>query len=226
MRSILEDEAVVENRQPQLQHVELQHLNLKLLLKVSGVSGDQELDLDPIIPIFHGWIQNQVFDELLLDVADYRHVPNGPGVVLIGHEADYSIDNTDGRLGVRYNRKAVVDGSNQERLEQATRAVLHAAKRLEEDASLQQKLRFSGRDIEVSINDRLLAPNCEDTGKAVEPDLRTFFGRLFGGDEYSLSYSTDATKDSRRLFGASVSSGKVFSLTELLENLGPRRITY
>src|SRR5947209_3852895 len=140
MRSILEDEAPVENREPQSRHVELQHINLKLLLKVSG---GVDLDLDPILPIFHGWIQNQVFDELLLDVADYRHVPNGPGVVLIGHEADYSIDNTDGRLGVRYNRKALVNGSNQDRLEQATRAVLLAVKLLEEDASLQQKLRFN-----------------------------------------------------------------------------------
>jgi hypothetical protein len=215
MRSILEDEASVDNREPQSHHVELQHINLKLLLKVSG-----DLDLGPIIPIFHGWIQNQVFEELLLDVADYRHVPDGPGIVLIGHEADYSIDNTDGRLGVRYNRKALLDGSNQDRLERATRAVLHAAKRLEEDASLQQELRFNGRDIELSINDRLLAPNSEDTRKAIEPDFRMFFGRLFAADQYSLSYSTDKTKDSRRLFGASVSSRKVFSLTELLENLG------
>lgn len=219
MRSILEHEAVVENREPQSQHVELQHINLKLLLKVSG---NLDLDLDPIIPIFHGWIQNQVFDELLLDVADYRHVPNGPGVVLIGHEADYSVDNSDGRLGVKYNRKALAGGRNQDRLEQATRAVLHAAKRLEEDASLQQKLRFNGRDIELSINDRLLAPNCEDTRKAIEPDFRMFFGQLFAGDQYSLAYSSDATKDSRRLFGAAVSSRKVFSLTELLENLGSR----
>ena len=32
--------------------------------------------------------------------------PAGPGVMLIGHQADYSVDNTDDRLGVRYNRKA------------------------------------------------------------------------------------------------------------------------
>ena len=210
---------MAENREPQSRHVELQHINLKLLLKVSA---DLDLDLDPIIPIFHGWIQNQVFDELLLDVADYRHVPNGPGVVLIGHEADYSIDNTDGELGVRYNRKAPVNGSNQHRLEQAGRAVLHAAKRLEEDASLQQKLRFNGHHIELSINDRLLAPNSEDIRKAIEPDFRMFFGRLFGGDQYSLSYSSDPTKDSRRLFGAFVNSQKAFSVTELLENLGSR----
>ena len=82
--------------------MELQHLNVKLLLENS-----QDLDLDAIVNIFHGWIQEQLCEELLLDVADYRHVHHGPGVVLIGHEADYAIDNTDGRWGIRYNRKAV-----------------------------------------------------------------------------------------------------------------------
>ena len=51
------------------------------------------LDLEPLIPIFHSWITGGAFNEMLLDVADYRHVPSGPGVVVIGHEADYSVDN-------------------------------------------------------------------------------------------------------------------------------------
>ena len=61
----------------------LQHINVKLLLKDS-----QDVDLDPLIPVFHNWIQEQVCDELLLDVADYLHVHHGPGIVLIGHEAN------------------------------------------------------------------------------------------------------------------------------------------
>ena len=43
-------------------------------------------------------------------MADYRHVPEGPGVMLIGHQANYSVDNTDNRLGVRYNRKEPLEG--------------------------------------------------------------------------------------------------------------------
>src|SRR5580698_8801430 len=85
--------------------MEFQHVNVKLLL-----ARDEQLDLAPLIPIFNTWIQNQAPDELLLDIADYRHVPEGPGVVLIGLQADYSVDNTGGRLGVRYNRKAALDG--------------------------------------------------------------------------------------------------------------------
>ncbi|PYU19621.1 MAG: hypothetical protein DMG32_24145 [Acidobacteria bacterium] len=65
----------------------LEHVNVKLLVK-----SPEEVDLEPLIPVFHSWIQAQVFEELLLDVADYRHVPAGPGVVLIGHQANYSVE--------------------------------------------------------------------------------------------------------------------------------------
>ena len=66
-------------------------------------------------------------EELLIDVADYLHVHNGPGIMLIGHEADYSLDNRAGRLGLLYNRKEQLDGTTQEKLAQAARAALTAA---------------------------------------------------------------------------------------------------
>src|SRR5207249_11305408 len=127
MRSILEEEVAVE----------LQHVNVKLLLE-----SPEDLNLDEVITVFHSWIQDQVCEGLLLDVTDYRHVHHGPGVVLIGHEADYCIDNTDGRLGIRYNRKARLDGSNRDRLAQGVRAVLAAAERLQQDIRLNGKCNF------------------------------------------------------------------------------------
>jgi hypothetical protein len=188
----------------------LQHVNVKLLVK-----NPAEADLEPLIPIFHGWIQNQVFEELLLDVADYRHVPAGPGVMLIGHQADYSVDNTDGRLGVRYNRKAGEDGSNQERLRQAARAALTSFQRLEADPRLGGKLRFNGQVLEVFINDRLLAPNTPATREAADPELHAFAKRLFQGSDYSLTYNDEP----RRLFGASIKASRTFSIADLLKNL-------
>src|ERR1700692_4919071 len=106
--------------------MQLQHINVKLLVK-----NPVEVDLEPLVPVFHSWIQAQGLEELLLDVADYRHVHAGPGVVLIGHQGNYSVDNTDDRLGVRYNRKAVLNGNNQSRLTQAAEAALVACQRLE-----------------------------------------------------------------------------------------------
>src|ERR1700687_6503465 len=111
--------------------MQLQHVNVKLL-----VENPEEADLESLIPVFHGWIENQNGDELLIDVADYTHVPAGPGVVLIGHEGNYCVDNTGNRLGVRYNRKAALDGSKQDRLKQAARAALTACQRFEGDTRL------------------------------------------------------------------------------------------
>ena len=190
--------------------MDLQHVNVKFLLKDAEAA-----DLEPLIPIFHGWIQGRVCEELLLDVADYRHVPAGPGVMVIGLQADYSVDDTDHRLGVRYNRKAGLDGGNQQRLEQAARAALTAFQRLEEDPRLGGKLRFEGREVEVFINDRALAPNTGETRDAADPDLRAFAKKLFRGGEYSLTYGNDP----RRLFGACLKSSQEFSVADLLKNL-------
>lgn len=190
--------------------MDFQHVNVKFLVK-----NPEAVELEPLIPVFHRWIQGQVCEELLLDIADYRHVPEGPGIVLIGHEADYSVDNTKGRLGVRYNRKLPFDGANQDRLKQAACSALKAFQRLEGEPALGGKISFNGHEVELFVNDRMLAPNREDTRKAFEPDFKALFNKLFRGSGYSMSYDTDP----RRLLGLSVKSSKTFSIAELIRNL-------
>jgi hypothetical protein len=190
--------------------VNLRHVNVKLRIKKVEAT-----DLEPLIPAFHRWIQGKVFDELLLDIADYRHVPDGPGVVLIGHQADYAVDNTDGLMGVRYNRKAPLGGNNHDRLAQAARSALDACQRLELEPSLNGKIQFDGQHIEVFMNDRLEAPNTDATREATKSELSAFFKKLFQGVEFSLSHHADP----RRLFGVSAKSSRRFSVTELLKNL-------
>jgi hypothetical protein len=188
--------------------LELQRINVKILSK-----DPENLDLDPVIPVFHSWIQAQVCEELLLDVADYRHVHGGPGIVLIGHEADYSLDNTNNRWGARYNRKTVIRGNNQKRLEQAVRAALIACQRLQRDDRL--KYHFKGEEIEISVNDRALAPNSQETREAFTPEIQAFAERLFCRGEYSLSFDAD----SRRLLRAFLKASRSFTVDELLDNL-------
>jgi hypothetical protein len=186
--------------------IELQHINVKLF-----VNDPEKVDLEAVVPVFHGWIQGQVFDELLLDVASYSHVPDGPGVVLIGHEADYALGNTDGRLGVRYNRKARLSGNNRDRLVQATRAALNAFLRLEQDFNLY----FNKREIEIVVNDRLLAPNTEETRRSAQPELTEFVRQLFADSSYSVKYPVER----RKLFGVTIAAEREFSLQELSANL-------
>ena len=138
--------------------MELQHTNVKLFIDPAS-----QLDMAALIPVFHRWIQEDSGQhlpgqELLIDVADYRHVPQGPGVLLIGHEADYALDESEGRRGLLYNCKASQPGNNRDRLRKALSATLRAALRLEADATL-PGLRFSRQELRVLVNDRLLAPN-------------------------------------------------------------------
>ena len=41
--------------------------------------------------------REHAFDELMIDVADYKHVKHGPGVVLVGDANDYYLDEGEGR---------------------------------------------------------------------------------------------------------------------------------
>src|ERR1051325_6327411 len=61
--------------------------------------------LDAVIPVYHRWIQKQAVEGMLVDVADYGHLPQSPGVMLVAHEADYAMDSMEGPLGLLYNRK-------------------------------------------------------------------------------------------------------------------------
>lgn len=192
--------------------MEIQHVNLKLHLEHSGV-----VDLEPLIPIFHDWVREQSCEETLVDVADYRHVPAGPGILLIGHEADFSLDWSDDRLGVRYNRKARLGGQNHDRFRQALRSVLTTCRRLEEDGRLEGKLGFESRQFELGVNDRLLAPNNQETYASLSPEIDFFCGGLFGRNNYSVTHQADP----RRRFSVLVQTPQPMDRSDLLEALSP-----
>lgn len=189
----------------------LQHINIKFHLE-----NPESVKLEDFSAVFNGWIQRHVTEELLIDVADYLHVNNGPGLMLIGHEADYSLDNRAGRLGLLYNRKAQLEGSTQDKLVQAAGAALTAARLLETENGL----KFNGGDVQLIINDRLIAPNTAATFAELEPELRTFFDKLFGGAEYTLSNDTDP----RERFTVNVKAAKRFDVQTLLQAL-PAKVT-
>lgn len=51
-----------------------------------------DFELADLIPIYHKWIQQELLDGLLIDVADYSHVQDGPGLMIIAHEGDFSME--------------------------------------------------------------------------------------------------------------------------------------
>jgi hypothetical protein len=188
----------------------IDHVNVKIFaLKAT------DIDLGQAIPIFHRWIQEPWLEELLIDIADYRHVPAGPGVLLIGNEANYSLDLTFDRLGLLYNRKRGSEGSVQDKLLKSFGAALTAAGRLEEEAAFQGKLRFNAGQVEVIINDRLLALNTAETWSALRPEFEKFFDGLYGSGAYSLEH----VGEPRERFRVQASTQQVVGVSSLLGSL-------
>jgi hypothetical protein len=128
------------------------------------------LPADQLVPVFHSWIQTHAIkDHLLIDVADYSHVRNGPGIVLVAHEANISLDSRGGRLGLTYQRKQPIPGTLAERIRSAFQASIQAASLLSDRAT------FRTDEVEFRICDRLHAPNTAETFNTVKPDLLAVF---------------------------------------------------
>src|SRR5579862_4031689 len=153
----------------------------KLQLKIYATpAAAKAVEVEAVIPVFHRWLKDHVLPELVIDVANYGHVPEGPGVVLIGHGTDYFMDLGEGRLGLLHNRKRTGPAAG-ERLSDLARRALHAAALLEKEAALGGKLTFATNELLFRINDRLAAPNTDATFAALKGELEALGKQLFAG---------------------------------------------
>lgn len=190
---------------------ELQRIGIKLYA-ADGVS----LRPRELVPVFHRWIQTQAIgDQLLIDVADYAHVPEGPGVMLVAHEGNFSLDLGGGRMGLAYNRKTPAAGALADRLRGVARTVLDACSRLEEERGLDGHIRFRGDELLLFANDRLRAPNSAATMAAFQPALRQLLRALYG----DLDCTVTPERDARERFSVHVRAPAAVSVRDLLTRL-------
>ncbi len=173
-----------ESRAPDVAN--LQRIALKIFLDDISV-----LNPADVIPVFHRWIQTQAVDGLLIDVADYSHMPTGPCVLLVAHEGHYVLDRAGGRLGLQYARRQPLDGPLPDRLAALGRILLRAGRLLETDTSLSGPVRFLGNTIECIANYRLLAPNRPETLTALRPALDRFLTTLSAGAGWTVTREAD-----------------------------------
>ena len=189
--------------------MELDKINVKFFAKdTNGVP------LTAFINIFHSWIQASDGD--YYDLADYTHMNAGPGILLIAHEANISMNNTGNRLGLLYNRKQPLQGSNIEKLRSIFKSALENCRRIEEEPSLKGRLKFRGDEALLLVNDRLLAPNTEKTFRALRPDLEDLARTLYGGTDFKLQRNTDP----KQRFTVRIETPSAFKVESLLKNLG------
>ena len=186
----------------------------KLQLKIFATDSARDIEPEAFIGVFHRWIQKRLLPELVIDVANYVHVPHGPGVVLIGHGSDYFMDQGEGRLGLLHNRKRL-GPPPADRLADLARRTLHVAALLEGDSALSGKLRFATNELGFRINDRLAAPNNDETFAAVKPELEALASRIFAGP-----FELERTGVSKDLFSVRLTSPTSAPLRTLLERAG------
>lgn len=150
----------------------MDHINVKIF-----ATPDSTVQWHELIPVFHRWIRDNEVPGTPVDVADYAHVPNGPGILLIAHDAFFSVDNRAGQLGFLYNRRTPLDGDVASKVRDAYEIALTAARKLEKEV---RGLRFDETRFEVFVNDRALAPNNEETDRTVRPVVEALYAEKVG----------------------------------------------
>ena len=94
--------------------MDLQKFGVKLFFNTNGSYSSKDF-----VPVFHNWIQDKAIDNhLLIDVTDYSHIPDGPGVMLIAHEGNFSLDQESQQPGIMYMRKTAIKGDFEYRFKQ------------------------------------------------------------------------------------------------------------
>lgn len=177
-----------------------------------------QVDADELTRIFHAWIQeSRVPEDMLVDVTDYSHVHEGPGVMLIAHGAHYAMDSGRGRLGLLYSRKrALPDADFADRLRKCFHASLHAATMLEQDPALAGKLRFRTDEVLFRIQNRLHAPPTRETFDRIEPALQALLDQLWGP---GIAIPEMVKDDPREAFGVAIKSTATPTVADLFAKL-------
>ena len=171
--------------------MDLQKFGVKLFFNTNRSYSSKDF-----VPVFHNWIQNKAIDEhLLIDVTDYSHLPDGPGVMLIAHEGNFSLDQESQQPGIMYMRKTEIVGSFKERFNMVLSIVTQAANRLcDKDVSKQVDL--TPNSFRFIANDRLYAENTADNQDLYKQKIQKSLDDKYPGHQFEFG---DVSDENERL---------------------------
>ena len=164
--------------------MDLQKLSIKIFCEQPS-----SIPLTDFINIFHGWIQTTDGD--YHDVADYSHMQAGAGIVLVANDANLSIDETEDRRGLVFSQKGRLEGSNQEKLRRVFRAALASCRKLEEDPTVNGRLRFARNEVAISVNDRAVTTNSIEAFTKLKAEIASLAPEFFGNAELQFERNDD-----------------------------------
>jgi hypothetical protein len=172
------------------------------------------IDTHKSVRVFHRWIKERVLPEQVVDVADYSHVQHGPRVALIGHGSDHYLDDSQGRPGLLYFRKRAAPPPH-ERLADAFRRCLSAARLLESDPGFDAPPKFGTGELLLRFVDRLQAPNTDAGYEPLREQVEHFLAELYRQPVEILREGSV-----RELLSLRIQASSAPTLDVLLERLG------
>lgn len=187
----------------------LQKLNVKLRL-----DAPPELDYDVLLHIFGRWRLEP--NEEIMDLADYGHVDHGPNCLLVSHRWHFGIDLTGGVPGLFLSVRQGLSGAPAERVAEAVRLCLEKSRRLCAEPEMPRAARPLCGELEIVLNDRLLAPHTPATDAEWRPAVESLGNRLYGAGVARLEVEEDRT---RRLGYRLSAPGCAATLDDLLGRL-------
>jgi hypothetical protein len=140
------------------------------------IAGGTLPDPEVVVPVFHAWIRDRAIDEVLVDVARYGHVADGPAVMLVGHSGDWAIERSGSSVRLAAVRKRGA-APPADRLADAARRLFEAAGLLE---AAVPGLRFETNELRLRFLDRLAAPNTTAAFADLTPEVERFMSAWLG----------------------------------------------
>ena len=173
--------------------MDLQKFGVKLFFNTNGSINSKDF-----IPVFHNWIQDKIVDNhLLIDVADYSHIPDGPGVMLVAHEGNFSLDQESQQPGIMYMRKTEIAGSFTERFNKVLSTVIKAANRLS-DKDVSKKVDCKFNSFRFIANDRLYAENTAHNQELYKQEIQKALNNIYPDNK--LEFKDVSCKNERLAF--------------------------
>lgn len=193
----------------------LQRIQIKL-----PTDAPRDLKLDPFLVIFSRWRKGKEHPAEWVDLADYAHIPRGPGIVLVGQRWNLSFDMADPAPGILYTAKKGLTGSHTERLLSAFQWCLELAQRLIAEPEFPPGVHLKTEGLELRFNDRLETPNTPATDQQLRPIVEHLLSTLYGHNDYELTAQTDP----KQCYGFPIQLQATQPLDAILERARSARI--
>ncbi|MDE0106223.1 MAG: hypothetical protein OXJ37_19555 [Bryobacterales bacterium] len=152
-------------------HPDLQRIDVKLLLDCPP-----DPDLDQFLVIFDRWRKADDHPADWVDLADYAHMPGGPGILIAGKRDTFSVNLNPPGPGLLTSVRRGLEGSLEDRFREALRRAREFNAAVMAEPEFPAEFSVLEGAWEIYVNDRLGFPNTDPTDRLVRPAVAAALG--------------------------------------------------